>query len=168
MKNMYKLLLVDDNEETLASIQKYLTSTGRFIVRPVGAFHHALQEAVDFGPEVIILDLKDQRTDEYLGVEVASKIREVPRLQNVPLIYYTASDLDSSSPTGPLAERVDSGRQLGGVSNQSLEYLVTKGSIHPSKFVQWILGILEKTRDVTTTGQANHGGVSSNTSDSNL
>jgi len=68
-----KILVVDDNAKVTHSLWRNLTATGKYEVREENSGVRAYESALEFQPDVIILDIIMPRTD---GGDVARKIQD--------------------------------------------------------------------------------------------
>jgi CheY-like chemotaxis protein len=80
-----RILVVDDNVDTAASLAMLLRATGHN-VRTAHDGPQALDAALDYRPNVMLLDIGLPGLD---GFEVATRMREHPVLQNVVLVAMT-------------------------------------------------------------------------------
>ena len=82
---MQKIILIDDDQNILTSLEMVLKSAG-FAIK---AFTDGL-EAIDYirdnGAEIVLLDIKMPRID---GLEVFSRVR---KFSNIPIIFLTSKD----------------------------------------------------------------------------
>lgn len=91
MKN--KILIVDDETDICDLIELNLLSNGFDSVKSVYDGKQALEAAMEWKPDLILLDLMLPLVD---GFEVCSKLRENPETKHIPVIMLTAksSELD--------------------------------------------------------------------------
>lgn len=91
MKN--KILIVDDETDICDLIELNLLSNGFDSVKSVHDGKQALEAAMEWKPDLILLDLMLPLVD---GFEVCSKLRENPETKHIPVIMLTAksSELD--------------------------------------------------------------------------
>lgn len=85
-KHNYKILVVDDELDILEILQYNLEREG-YTVRVASNGKKGVEEAKDFLPDLILLDIMMPEQD---GVETCRQIREVPELQNIYVIFLTA------------------------------------------------------------------------------
>lgn len=85
-KQNYKILVVDDELDILEILQYNLEKEG-YTVRVASNGKKGVEEAKDFQPDLILLDIMMPEQD---GVETCRQIREVPELQNIYVIFLTA------------------------------------------------------------------------------
>lgn len=81
-----KILVVDDEPDILEILQYNLEKEG-YIVRVASNGKKGVEEAKDFLPDLILLDIMMPEQD---GVETCRQIREIPELQNIYVIFLTA------------------------------------------------------------------------------
>ena len=79
------MLVVDDNVDAAEMLEMLLTKTGHE-VRVVHDGRAALRAALDFRPDVVLLDIGLPGLDGY---EVAKRIRQHPDLTSVVLVALT-------------------------------------------------------------------------------
>ena len=85
------MLVVDDNVDTATSLAMLLTESGHD-VRTAHDGPTALEAALDYRPDVVLLDIGLPGLD---GFEVAKRIRQQPTLQNVVLVAMTGYGQES-------------------------------------------------------------------------
>jgi CheY-like chemotaxis protein len=83
---MSKILVVDDEKDVLLMLTKRLVANG-YIVITADNGYDAITLAKSKSPDLIILDLLMPDMD---GGEVAGKLRNDPKTQNIPVIFLTA------------------------------------------------------------------------------
>jgi len=81
-----KILLVED-DETLAAVYKQRLELEGFDVRHVNNGEDALGTAVEFSPELILLDVMMPKLN---GFDVLDILRNTPQTQNIHIIMLTA------------------------------------------------------------------------------
>jgi PAS domain S-box-containing protein len=95
-----RVLVVDDNVDTASSIEMLLKHSGHD-VRTAHDGPTALEEAFDYRPNVVLLDIGLPGLN---GFEIAKRLRQQPALQNVVLVamsgYGRESDLQRSFGAG--------------------------------------------------------------------
>jgi CheY-like chemotaxis protein len=82
-----KILIVDDDVALSRLVQITLENTRLYNVRVENNSHRALAAAIEFHPELILLDVDMPGLD---GGEVARKIRASPGLKAAPIIFFTS------------------------------------------------------------------------------
>jgi signal transduction histidine kinase len=81
-----RLLLVEDNEDTIETLTAYLQSVG-FVVAAARDGAQALEEVADTLPDLMILDMHLPEVD---GFEVARRLRADARTADLPILALTA------------------------------------------------------------------------------
>jgi signal transduction histidine kinase/CheY-like chemotaxis protein len=81
-----RILLVEDNENNIALMTEYLQIAG-YRVQIARNGHEALVRAVEFMPELILMDIQLPRLD---GLEVTRRLRQLALFRTTPLIVVTA------------------------------------------------------------------------------
>ena len=94
MKN--KILLVDDDTDIL-EILTYNLKKSNFIVDTASNGIVAIEKALKFKPDLIVLDVMMPEMD---GITTCEKIREIPDLDNVIITFLTARNEDYSEIAG--------------------------------------------------------------------
>ncbi|MFT5467901.1 MAG: two-component system OmpR family response regulator [Verrucomicrobiales bacterium] len=85
--NMTRILLVDDEPGFTAALMINLEETGKFTVDVVNDPRNALRKALEFKPEVILLDVVMPGLD---GGDVLTLFRSEKQLLDTPVILVTA------------------------------------------------------------------------------
>ncbi len=91
-----KILVIDDDENILDSIQDFLEEKGYFIVTARDGMK-GLELAEKEAPSLILLDVG---LPEINGYNVCKKIRDIPALRHTPIIMLTAHSLDTDELSG--------------------------------------------------------------------
>lgn len=86
-----RVLVVDDNADTVLSFKMLLTASGHD-VRTAQDGPTAVQAALDYRPDVMLLDIGLPGLNGY---EVANRIRQQPVLENIVLVALTGYGQDS-------------------------------------------------------------------------
>ncbi len=94
MKN--KILLVDDDVDIL-EILRYNLEKSNFIVETASNGIIAIEKALKFKPDLVVLDVMMPEMD---GITACEKIRELPELENVIITFLTARNEDYSQIAG--------------------------------------------------------------------
>ncbi len=81
-----KILVIDDDPDILDLLEYNLIKEG-YQVNVVSDSRKALKSALDFAPDLIILDIM---MPHYDGIEVCRQIREKPTIQNTAVLFLTA------------------------------------------------------------------------------
>jgi len=87
MKERRRILIVDNDPDATHLVKVLLERTGHYLVLEENDATKAHQSALNFRPDVILLDIVMPETD---GGEVAARIQADPELQNMPIILLTA------------------------------------------------------------------------------
>ena len=87
MAEKYKILAVDDNSISLATIEQALK--GKYEVTPLKSGARALQYLKKNTADLILLDVRMASKD---GVETLREIREMESCKNVPVIMLTSQN----------------------------------------------------------------------------
>jgi len=82
---MYKILIIEDNEDNMDLINSYLEDEFELINAYDG--RSGLQKANDLNPDLILLDISLPLMD---GNEVLKHIRKNEKIKNIPVIALTA------------------------------------------------------------------------------
>ena len=90
-----KILIVDDSEDIRVLVQKILGH--EYILEMAANSEEALIKAVEFGPELILLDIMMPDTSGY---EVCSQIKSRDELKNTPIIFLSSKTGSNSRVTG--------------------------------------------------------------------
>ena len=91
-----KILLVDDDIDILEILQ-YNLRKSNFIVETASNGIIAIEKALKFKPDLIVLDVMMPNMD---GIECCEKLRELPELENVMITFLTARNEDYSEIAG--------------------------------------------------------------------
>ncbi|MFT5122304.1 MAG: CheY-like chemotaxis protein [Kiritimatiellia bacterium] len=89
-----KILIVDDEESLTKLLKLSVEGEGDFEVRVETDPLLALQAALDFQPDLIVLDITMPRKN---GVTLAEDMREEESLKDTPLIFLSASVSNTAS-----------------------------------------------------------------------
>ncbi len=82
-----KILVVDDEASLTRMLRRNLEATGKYEVREENSGTHAYRTALEFQPDMIILDVMMPDMD---GGDVAAKIQDDENLKNIPIVFLTA------------------------------------------------------------------------------
>lgn len=85
VKDMVKVMVVDDNRDTLQFISRCLTGT-RYLLIPVNEPDKAVETAVANQPQVIILDVMLPKID---GWELLGNFQNHPKLRDIPVVIFS-------------------------------------------------------------------------------
>ncbi|TYQ27291.1 PAS domain S-box protein [Pseudanabaena sp. UWO310] len=86
LKNPFKILLVDDNEANLITIESYLSARGYDIILASNG-EEAIALAQLQAPDLILMDIQMPGTN---GLETIKQMRQIPSLANQTIIALTA------------------------------------------------------------------------------
>jgi two-component system, OmpR family, response regulator len=86
-RELSKILYVEDDPDIQAIAMMVLETINGFIVEPCDGGSEALQKAVAFEPDLILLDVMMPGMD---GPETLKGIRNLPGLQTTPVVFMTA------------------------------------------------------------------------------
>lgn len=87
MAGKYKILAVDDNSISLATIEQILKD--KYDVTPLNSGVRALQYLKKNQPDLILLDVKMASKD---GVETLRELREMEKCKDIPVIMLTSQN----------------------------------------------------------------------------
>lgn len=82
-----RILIVDDEVSATRLLKKNLEQTGAYLVRTENDSSMCLRAAIDFMPDIILLDVIMPGID---GGELAAMIRADARLKATPIVFLTA------------------------------------------------------------------------------
>ena len=82
-----RILIVDDDHDNSRLIKILLEKIGCYLVQEENAAANAHQNARNFRPDLILLDIMMPQRD---GGEIAAQIEADPELQRTPIIFLTA------------------------------------------------------------------------------
>lgn len=83
-----KILIVDDEQGFTAMLKLNLETTGNFDVRIENDSSHAVETAIHYRPDLILLDII-MPTKE--GPDVAMELKNHELLQEIPIVFLTAT-----------------------------------------------------------------------------
>ena len=87
MSELNKILYVEDEPDIQAVTKLALEEIGGFSLEVCGNGDEALAKAVDFAPDLLLLDVMMPGMD---GPTTLKALREIPELANTPAIFMTA------------------------------------------------------------------------------
>lgn len=87
MKELQRILHVEDEADIRAVAKLALEKVGGFVVKSCASGEEALKEAEDFGPDLLLLDVMMPGMD---GPATLKALWEKPSLADVPAIFMTA------------------------------------------------------------------------------
>ena len=82
-----RIMIVDDEAGLTRLVQMSLEKTGAYVVRAENHSRLAVATALEFKPQLILLDIMMPGLD---GTEVATRLRATPELKNIPIVFLTA------------------------------------------------------------------------------
>ena len=82
-----RVLHVDDDEDIRTVTKIALEVVGGFTVLQCGSGHEALARAEAFAPDIILLDVMMPGID---GEQTFHRLREIPSLRDLPIVFATA------------------------------------------------------------------------------
>ena len=86
-RTLESVLLIDDELDILTIAEYALTKVGRFKVKACIDSELAVEEAEEFMPDVILLDMMMPKMD---GIQTLIKFKNIESLDHVPIIFMTA------------------------------------------------------------------------------
>ncbi len=92
-----RILVLDDEVSMTRLLRLHLEDTGRYEVRVENHAHRALPAALEFRPDLILLDLV---MPEMGGEEIFKALRARDELRRVPVLLLTASGQDQQRTHG--------------------------------------------------------------------
>ncbi len=90
-----KILVVDDSEEIRILVQKILGD--KYILEMAENSEEALTKAIEFSPDLILLDIMMPDTSGY---EICSQIKSRDEIKNTPIIFLSSKTGSNSRVTG--------------------------------------------------------------------
>jgi len=90
--DVHDILIIDDDPQYLHLLQKMIEEEGNYLPVLAEGGLTALKLLEDFTPDVILMDLV---LEDINGFELLNKFKSEPRINHVPLILLTGSELDS-------------------------------------------------------------------------
>jgi len=86
--NKRRILVVDDEAGFTRMLKLNLEQTGRFEVRVVNVPEEAHEAALQFKPDLVLMDVFMPRMS---GGDVAAQLRRDPAFNNRPIVFFTAA-----------------------------------------------------------------------------
>lgn len=90
MNPLQRILYVEDEKDIQAVAKVALEMVGKFTLKTCSSGQEALDCAVEFAPDLILLDVMMPGMD---GPTTMSRLREIPELAGTPVIFMTAKVL---------------------------------------------------------------------------
>ena len=87
VKEKRRILIVDNDRDSSHLVKVLLEKTGAYLVLEENDPTKAQRTALDFRPDLILLDIMMPDTD---GGEIAAQLHADPELQRTPIIFLTA------------------------------------------------------------------------------
>ncbi len=87
MNTLHKVLVVEDDPDIGRIIFLSLETIGKLAVKVCTSGEQALEEAADFAPDMIVLDVMMPGMD---GMETLAALRETTTLTSTPVVFLTA------------------------------------------------------------------------------
>jgi len=98
-----KILVVDDEAGLTRMVKRGLEATGKFLVMEENDGRRALAAALEFRPDLVILDVMMPDVD---GGTVAAGLSESEELKDIPVVFLTAIvTKEETKPTGSFIGR---------------------------------------------------------------
>lgn len=88
MADKKRILVVDDESSITRLLKLNLEKTGRYVVQTLNSSEAALKAALEFHPDLILLDVIMPGLD---GGYLANTLRSHPALKTVPIVFLTAA-----------------------------------------------------------------------------
>ncbi|UJQ93991.1 response regulator [Mariluticola halotolerans] len=86
-ETLQKLLYVEDDESIAEIVLMTLQDLGGFEVKHCSSGQQALDTIVAYAPQLVLMDVMMPGMD---GPETLNRIRQLPDMQNLPVIFMTA------------------------------------------------------------------------------
>ena len=96
----YTVLIVDDNDELLKSLQFALSALGPFNIVTASDGAEGLERAYEVRPHCIVIDVKMPGVD---GLQLARALRGDPETASIPLVILSALIQEKDQTVGMLA-----------------------------------------------------------------
>ncbi len=84
--NKYKVLIVDDDEDTLVALERIL-SKANYKIFKAGSGKECIEQAKKFSPDIIITDIMMPALD---GIASVLKLKGIEETKSIPIIVCTA------------------------------------------------------------------------------
>lgn len=81
-----RILIIEDNEQNLY-MMTYLLEKSGFEVKSATTGRGGIQVAIEYGPDIILLDIQLPEMDGY---SVAAELRKLPMIAETPIIVVTS------------------------------------------------------------------------------
>lgn len=87
MNKLNKILYVEDERDIQTVVQIALENVGGFTLKPCFSGVEAINSAAEFNPDLLLLDVMMPEMD---GPATLLKLKQIPALENTPVIFMTA------------------------------------------------------------------------------
>ena len=87
MKKIEKIMYIEDEADIIAIAEIALQDLGGFIVKSCRSGKEALQNAVEFKPDLFLIDVMMPEMD---GPTTLTELRKIPQFADIPIIFMTA------------------------------------------------------------------------------
>jgi len=91
--NQAKILVIDDEPEITDIVETYFENLG-YSVETANGGEEGIEAAREFKPNLILLDIMMPNTTGY---DVCSKIKQMPNMASVPVVFLTGRDTREDS-----------------------------------------------------------------------
>ena len=82
-----RILYVEDEPDIQTIVKLSLETIGNYELKVCGSGKEALTEALNFKPDLFLLDVMMPEMD---GPETLKELRKIPELKNIPAVFITA------------------------------------------------------------------------------
>ncbi len=83
-----RILIIDDEAGFAEMVKLNLEATGQYLVRTENVGGRAVDVALEYQPDLILLDIVMPETD---GTDICWRLKEEEQLQKVPIVFLTAT-----------------------------------------------------------------------------
>lgn len=115
--NAYTVVVIDDNPQDLRLAQRMLKSASRYNIITADNGRDGLKAIYNYHPDVIVLDISLPDMDGY---EIIDLLQKDPNLCDIPIIIYSARDLNDTD------------------LRQSIRSVVNKASLDRKRFLELV------------------------------
>jgi CheY-like chemotaxis protein len=102
-KERARILIIDNDRDATHLVKVLLERTDQYLVLEENDATEAHQTALNFRPDLILLDIVMPDTD---GGEVAARIGANPQLQNTPIIFLTVLEPEPRRRVVPISRGI--------------------------------------------------------------
>jgi len=85
---MKKVLIIDDERGFTEMVKLNLEATGRYEVRIENNPRHAFEAALEYQPDIILLDVV---MPEMEGPDIVCSLRQTEKVSHIPIVFLTAT-----------------------------------------------------------------------------